>query len=102
MRTASSTISKTAKAWRGRAAVVVVEQEEVELWLEVRLITSRQHVLRRWKRKVTQPRLSKVKAVKEEAKKHLMAMRSPHVVVAVEPRARSQTLVVDKMLKRPS
>ena len=69
---------------------MVVEQEEV--WLEVRLITSRQHVLRRWKRKVTQPRLSKVKAVKEEAMKHLMAMRSPHVglEVAVEPRARNK------------
>jgi hypothetical protein len=54
-RTASSTISKTAKSWRWRAAAMVVEQEEVDLvvelqlWLEARLITSRWHVLRRRK-----------------------------------------------------
>ena len=79
---------------------MVVEQEEV--WLEVRLITSRQHVLRRWKCKVTQPRLSKVKAVMEEAMKHLMLMRMPHVgleVVAVEPRTRSQTLDKEVIIK---
>lgn len=44
-----------------------------------------------------QPRLSKVKAAKaEEAMKHLMLMRIPHVgleVAAVEPHTRSQTLV---------